>query len=869
MARPKPSPAPAAPVGCEPTPLASRLHDAALLIVVAVAAVRPTLAEEWAAVGQWSDLPVAGADAPAWPTPSVSMGLSLMVAAAGVLWVAAQVFAGRFAWRPVGGLAGVLLLAGGVVASIGAAVQYRAAVNTAVVFLGQLGLFVLAVQLLRRPWQIRWLAIALLASLLLAAGKGAYQVFVELPDTRVFYESRKAGEAFAEALARSVDGAPAAADDDEAAELDDRSRRWFEERLTKGSATGWVIHSNVYGSLMAMGLIAALGVAADGLRHRTGAARRIALAAAVAGVAVLALALLLSRSRGAMITGAAGAAAFVLFAWRPAWAVRNKWSLAAAGAALLAVGVGTVVTIGLRTGRLPGETLNYRWQYWTATARLLADRDLPGQDGQTTRLTGMWLTGVGPANFGALYPAVMAEGAIEEVRNPHCVPLQALAEFGIAGAAGLLLWVGWLTVRTVRLAGTGPEPAPPPTLLAGDEAARTAAVWRLLTCGGLTAGAVAAIWAWVGRPADFGLTVLFVAMPAMVWLFLFAAWHGEPAEPSPLSDAPVDHTFAAAGCALAAALVHGLIDHNLFWPAGGTVIAALAAVLVAAGNLKRPPDVQERTLPAPLPVGGLTLLTAVVLLGVFHAKLWQPAAEGDRLLADARTRMLDPRGPEDIDAAHQRLRRAAELDPNDPTPWEGLVDFHGRRFRSFSRHERDLAAGRLSDPKLDVTDLRARWRDAAMAELGQLRQAALELARRRPTDAGPWTLLADLHRSVAARYAETAALEGNLYPTNFDGVPVIGPVMGRFLGRAVMLNEANRHVSLAESAAQQAWLRKPNDPRLVLVLARTAELRRDRRAAAFYRRALELSAAAEEFGEGLPEPARREARRALERLTAK
>ena len=218
------------------------------------------------------------------------------------------------------------------------AVNTRSLVITAVVWLGQLGLFVLLVQLLRRNWQVRWLMVTLLATLVFTAGKAVWQVTVELPETRFVYEARKAAGKFPEALRRSVAGEPGSAgaspspEPDAAADADnpipdDRRLRWFEERLNKGSATGYVSHANVFGSLLMMGLVVAVGFAADTLRRSADGPRRATMIVSVAAIGLLAVALLMTRSRGAAAAAVVALAAYFVAVRYGTLLVRHKWKV--------------------------------------------------------------------------------------------------------------------------------------------------------------------------------------------------------------------------------------------------------------------------------------------------------------------------------------------------------------------------------------------------------------------------------------------------------------------------------------------------------------------------------------------------------------
>ena len=66
----------------------------------------------------------------------------------------------------------------------------------------------------------------------------------------------------------------------------------------------------------------------------------------------------------------------------------------------MAIGIIAAVGHGTYHGRLPGSSLNFRWQYWTASSELITDH--------------AW-TGVGRENFGHSYLGYKSIVSAEEV----------------------------------------------------------------------------------------------------------------------------------------------------------------------------------------------------------------------------------------------------------------------------------------------------------------------------------------------------------------------------------------------------------------------------------------------------------------------
>src|SRR5205085_12047554 len=78
--------------------------------------------------------------------------------------------------------------------------------------------------------------------------------------------------------------------------------------------------------------------------------------------------------------------------------------------------------------------------YWIATWAMI--RDHP------------WL-GVGPGNFGRLYPRYMLPTAFETIQDPHNFVLEMWATSGVASAVALLMTLGIFFLLAVGTSGQG------------------------------------------------------------------------------------------------------------------------------------------------------------------------------------------------------------------------------------------------------------------------------------------------------------------------------------------------------------------------------------------------------------------------------
>lgn len=140
-------------------------------------------------------------------------------------------------------------------------------------------------------------------------------------------------------------------------------------------------------------------------------------------IAVLALGLVLSKSKGSLLGLVAGGLAYFLWTRYAHWIMRHRRSVVVV-ILLLGTAAATLLALyGIQHGRLPGgQSMEVRWQYWQATGRMIADHP--------------W-RGVGPGNFASWYQHYKVPEALEAVADPHNLLLSILAQYGPLGLIGL------------------------------------------------------------------------------------------------------------------------------------------------------------------------------------------------------------------------------------------------------------------------------------------------------------------------------------------------------------------------------------------------------------------------------------------------
>ena len=332
------------------------------------------------------------------------------------------------------------------------------------------------------------------------------------------------------------------------------------------------------------------------------------------------------------------------------WCAANRSKAFLIGWLIVGAGGLATVTYGLARDTLPHMSLRFRWQYWSASADLVADH---------------WLTGVGRENFGRHYLEYKTIASPEEVANPHNLFVQAAADWGLAGLTGLvalLLGGSWaLTGYVAREnqplgAAAAAEPLP--------------SIWPVVVVGLLV---VCGLRIPLLGTTDPNYVYYITITNGFVWLiafccFAYARPGGDRKRPEQLERTVGDDDVllnTGLTVALVAFLIHDLINFAMFVPATATTFAALLGV-----RLSRPND-------RPEPVGSprnrrarLVAIAATLLVGAIVLAFVLPVARAQHYLARAR-RMAGLHGPGFLDAqgADRAFLRAGLVDPLDPTAY--------------------------------------------------------------------------------------------------------------------------------------------------------------------------------------------------------
>jgi len=290
-------------------------------------------------------------------------------------------------------------------------------------------------QMLRSNREARALAAVMIAVTCAVSTHGLYQYTVELPRTRAEYY-RNPDKALAEA---GVDVPPGSVD------------RWrFEDRLASPEPFATFALTNSLAGFLVPWLVVLAGVIVASA-GRTLSPRRLLLALSCGAVPILAC-LVLTKSRGGLLSAAIGAVAVAALARRGPLS-RSSLRWAGIAAAIFVVAAAGGIAVGILDSEMATEavkSLGYRVEYWRSSMAMIADHP--------------WF-GSGPGNFQDLYTRYKLPEASEIVAEPHNLLLELWATAGTPAAAAfvaLLACAAWATFRAMT-PRDGPAQSPEPS----------------------------------------------------------------------------------------------------------------------------------------------------------------------------------------------------------------------------------------------------------------------------------------------------------------------------------------------------------------------------------------------------------------------
>lgn len=598
----------------------------------------------------------------------------------------------RFCWVD----AGVTALVAVVLASVSVAAERHAAINLAWEWIA-VGMVYWLVRLCAATAdRARIVLVMVVAAAGCAGAYGVYQVGVDLPRLRAQYQ-RNPTYYLARQQPPIVPGSV--------------RQEQFEYRLYSDDACGPFALANSLAGLLVLALPIGLGMLASTRGRLTSLNGRVVWGLLAVVLAILCVALILTRSRSAYVALAVALVWTIAGYGRAFW--RRHWKLLGAAVLFVVVAAGAAVATGW-VDRLvlaeTGKSLRYRLEYWQGACQIV--REHPWR-------------GVGPGNFGTHYQRYKLPGASEEVQDPHNAVLELWSTSGVGAA---LLWVATVAGFVVVTTRRGPNPDVPRS---PDVAPRRSYLPHAVLAAALAVGAVELFfpvgWSEQARPVILLALLGSVAVGAKVAEHLHA-------------DDALHH--AVVGGVLGLAL-HLMAAGGISYPAVATpwwcAIAAGIGLTQARAGSPRPVRVGPK-------IAGVVLIALVALTGLFSATWCWPHVRAGALKAQA----IEEQAQGRRDRVERHWRRAASLVPSDPEPWRALAGHYVRLWRARSGADQPIAFTRAEDAFRQVIR-RDPDRSAAYRDLG-----LLYMARAGRGDRASMTQALDALRTAVRLYPNNA-----------------------------------------------------------------------------------------------------------------
>lgn len=558
------------------------------------------------------------------PTPDIGgaevtsmVVFAALISTAAMIWLTARAISGTITWRKTALVLPLLVMLAAGIFSVSGASNKNTAFIAALNLLSQMVLAILLVQLLNTSWKQRLILCVVAATGISLAYRCAEQHFYDIPSTIKMFEENPQ-----ESL--QVHGIEAGT----------YHAQQYIDRIKSRDVGGYFAISNTAASLFILSIMATLALVLDKTkcpgRHGLIIIGTLAILAQIAG-------LLITKSKGG-IGASAAAMALLVILWSGRRFLRRHWrSTIVVTVALAILAIVAIAGHGLYYGRLPGNSMWVRWQYWHSGGAMIADH---------------WLRGVGPENFGTYYTQYISPAAPEVVKDPHCFLMAIWCGWGLPGLFGFLWAIMAVCVHLARPRDTAYQQ--PATAMEQTNCRDTTHIDSADTFGK---------W-WLWGPAlvvtvisirisvsdlscitsDIKPSVYLVSfiVPAIVWLisFILLAKEGlcRTAAAAQRSNHPSIGSLIL-GCGLLGFLLHNTIDFAIFQPGLGTCFFALAAT---AMTLRRPdglslPSTQMKIGKSRLS-RAIIVTTALAVVAGLWIKVVFPVSAGYRQMQQAQFR---------------------------------------------------------------------------------------------------------------------------------------------------------------------------------------------------------------------------------------
>ena len=509
-----------------------------------------------------------------------SLSVSACLLGAFMLWFVWNICGKKIFYRPTGIEIGLVLFCIAAAISCFAASDKRVAITSVIVSISPLLCAVLLIQILDSPAKVN-LVLAVIAAL---GVLGAYQCFEQL----------YAGN---EVMIEQYEENPQSMLEPLGIEPDTLKHFLFEHRLYASNVHAFFTTRNSAGSFLLLSFFAALALYLHKLKNRKSEQSKFRdYAACIIPIAVILAAMVLTKSKGAII-GLIFAAALLVTYLRFGTIIKAHRKIIFVACVLSVIAGGIAIAwYGLKYDRLPGgNSMLVRWQYWHASAKMYADHSL---------------TGVGPGNFASFYCHYKPAAALESVSDPHNFPLSILTQYGPLGLVALLamIFVPLLKVIFPKSSVSLDGAQEPPSSFKAQAITFILFLWLgLLLVRHLLMLAVS-----LGDITVLIYIITRFLIPALIVFIVSFLLLRVPTGADERAKRKI-HSFTAAVlfCAVLGVALHNLTDFAFFEPGVYTTFWVLMACLVATDSFT-----QARRRLVLKPAAFIKIVTLVAALGV-------------------------------------------------------------------------------------------------------------------------------------------------------------------------------------------------------------------------------------------------------------
>lgn len=208
----------------------------------------------------------------------------------------------------------------------------------------------------------------------------------------------------------------------------------FEQKLLAGEMMGFTTSANTFGATIVALVVTSISLIAHRIREKLEAGWTGLIAIGVAGMVWC---LSNTQSRASVLALIAGIGILIVWRLTRKWLASHQGLVFAISVGLVLLGITSVVAIGLTSGGLPGDSVNFRWRYWVGSWHVFETSPT---------------LGVGYAAFAQPYLAHRLPEAAEEIIDPHNLFVRLAVELGwvglLAGVIGIAL-AAWAMTRPV------------------------------------------------------------------------------------------------------------------------------------------------------------------------------------------------------------------------------------------------------------------------------------------------------------------------------------------------------------------------------------------------------------------------------------